>query len=418
LCGHDGIRRGYEVFHTSPRVRVEKISPSVYLIRIDDEKIRFFEALWEIPEGVTYNAYIVTGPERIVLIDTVKRGFEDIFLSALRRIVDPRDIDAIVVQHGEPDHSGALPGVLGHASRATVYAHPLAKGMLEGLYGLRIERFKPVKDGLELSLGGDTKLVFIQTAWLHWPETMMSLVEPEQTLFTGDAFGAYSVPGVLVDSGNPEVFKYYIYFMRKYFATIIGAYRSWVTKALDKLAGLEPKMLAPLHGMVIERHVQEAIELYKGWAQKQLDRSRAVVVYSSMYGAVEKAMERIAGMLEARGLEVSVYKFTDTERASIADVIGEALDAGYLVVGAATYEAHVFPLMDYVLSLLCSKASAGQRVLVVSSYAWGGVAVRKMAEKLGGCGFNVAATVEAKGRLPDHALEEAVEKLLSTGLEQ
>ncbi|BES81102.1 FprA family A-type flavoprotein [Pyrodictium abyssi] len=398
-----------------PRLRVQEIAPGVYMIRVEDEATRFFEALWEIPEGITYNAYVVTGPERVVLLDTVRRGFEEEFLSALSSIVDPRDIDAVVVHHAEPDHSGALPAVLERARRATVYAHPMARGMLEALYGIRIESFKPVKDGMELGLGGGHRLVFLETAWLHWPETVMSLLEPGRVLFTGDAFGAYTVPGVLVDSGDPEAFKYYTYFMRKYFATIIGAYRRWVTKALDRLETVKPKVLAPLHGMAIERHVQEAIGLYRGWASGRLDTGRAVVVYSSMYGAVEEAVQRIAGMLEARGLDVSVYGFTGADRANIADLLGEVLDAGYLVVGAATYEASVFPLIWHVLDMICSKASAGQRVLVVSSYAWGGAAARRIAEKLQGCGLDVAAVVESKGRIPGSALEEAVEKLLSTG---
>ena len=409
-CGYSPEQLG-----RGPRVRVKEIASGVHMIRVVDYSTRFFEALWEIPEGITYNAYVVTGPERVVLLDTVGKGFESIFLSALRRIVDPRDIDVVVVHHAEPDHSGALPVVLEQASRATVYAHPLAKGMLEALYGIRIERFRPVKDGMELGLGGGHRLVFLQTAWLHWPETIMSLLEPGRVLFTGDAFGAYSVPGVMVDSGDPEAFKYYTYFMRKYFATVIGSYRKWVSKTLGKIEALEPGMLAPLHGMAIERHVREAIELYRGWATGRLDTGRAVVVYSSMYGALEEAVQRIAGMLEARGLDVSVYGFTGRERANIADLLGEVLDAGYLVIGAATYESKVFPLIWHLLDMICGKASAGQRVLVVSSYAWGGVAARKIAEKLRDCGLNVAAVVESKGRIPGSTLEEAVEKLLSTG---
>lgn len=406
---------GHAPLSLEPRVRIQEIAPSVYMIRIVDEATRFFEALWEIPEGITYNAYVVTGPERVVLLDTVGRGFEPVFLSALRRIVDPRDIDVVVVHHAEPDHSGALPAVLERARRATVYAHPMAKDMLEALYGIRIERFRPVKDGMELGLGGGHRLVFLQTAWLHWPETVMSLLEPGKVLFTGDVFGAYSVPEVMVDSGDLEAFKYYTYFMRKYFATVIGSYRRWVSKTLDRIEALEPRMLAPLHGMAIERHVQNAIGLYRGWASGRLDMGRAVIIYSSMYGAVEEAAQRIAGMLEARGLDVSVYGFTGADRANMADLLGEVLDAGYLVVGAATYEAKAFPLIWHLLDMICSKASAGQRVLVVSSYVWGGAAARKMAEKLRSCGLDVAAVVESKGRIPGSALEEAVEKLLSAG---
>ncbi|ABM81362.1 FprA family A-type flavoprotein [Hyperthermus butylicus] len=396
------------------RARTVKLYDNLYLIRVEDDETGFFEALWEIPEGVTYNSYLILGQKRTVLLDTVKKPFTLDYLEALSSITELRDIDVIVVHHSEPDHSGALPELLKRVGNVEVYGHPMAKTIIESHYGVKLNSFKPVREGARLDLGGDEYLVFYQTPWVHWPDTVMSFYEARGVLFSGDVFGSYSIPSSVTDE-HVEDFTTYIRFMRKYLATVAGRYRSWILKTLDKLenAGVKPKTIAPLHGLVLRRYIGDFLRLYRSWVSGDLDKSRAVVIYGSMYGAVEYAAHIVADMLREKGLHVAIYGFNDKSRALIADAIGDAFDAGYIVLGVPTYEAEAFPLMTYVAEQLCAKAAAGQRVMLLSSYGWGPAAIKKLEPLLTNCGFKIAARVEVRGVEYGDKLREAVEKLLA-----
>lgn len=403
------------VYSCAPRglLRVYRLNPSVYMLRVEDRYTRFFEGLWEIPEGITYNSYVVLGEEHVAVIDTVKRGFEECYLEALGSITDLGSIGYIVVHHSEPDHSGALPALLRAASGATVYSHPVARRFVEATYGVRVERYVAVRDGVSLDLGG-VRLEFVTTPWLHWPDTVMSLAEPLGILFTGDVFGAYGVPDKPVDSGY-DGFDWYIPLARKYLATVVGTYRQWIPKALAKLEPLtgRVRVLAPLHGLVVSRYLERMLELYRAWGEGRVEEGKAVVVYVSMYGSAEEAALAAAEELEARGFNVHIYGFTDHERASIADLVGDAFDASIVVFAAATYEAGVMPLAAYIAEQLCKKAlTPSHRVLILTTYGWGGAAGRMLRDKLSKCNPAKLTVVEAQGRIGRDAARKAVEQLL------
>ncbi len=392
------------------RVRICKLTDRATMIRVEDNATRFFEGLWEIPEGITYNSYIVFGDNGIALLDTVKRDFQDCFLEALSGLLDVKSLDYIVVHHSEPDHSGALPLILKEASRAMVLSHPIARSIIESRYGLTLTRYQPLRDGLTLDLG-NARLRFVATPWLHWPDTFMSLLEGDGVLFSGDAFGAYSIPQTCTDE---EVdFNSYERSLRKYFATVIGGYRDWVVRNLPKVRSLNFKLVAPLHGLVLRKHVWDVIRLYDSWGRRQVDPDRALAVYVTMYGSSEDACRRVASMLDAKGVEVRLHGFNDRGRSAFADVVADALDSGLLVLCAPTYEASANPLSLYLVDLLCSKAAAGQEVLLVSSYGWGGAAANVLKGRLEACGMRVKAVVEVKGRPSEEELRRGVELLLA-----
>ncbi len=377
---------------------VEEVIDGLYLLRLDDDETRFFEALWEIPEGITYNSYLLRYKNHTILFDTWKRGCEDVFISKLRGVVDPSNIDYIVVHHTEPDHSGCLGKILKeNGYKAEVVGHPLVKGMLSSFYGVN-PRFRAVKDGETLDMDG-LKLKFVYTPWLHWPETIMTYIENWKLLFSGDAFGSYSIPDGIYDDSMPEG---YLWFAKKYFANVIGHYRQKVTDSVEKITsqlGLKIDIIAPLHGLIWRKNPALIVEKYISWAKAEPESGKILIVYSSMYGSVEEAVEKAIEMLKVRGLKPVVFRFTDREQARISDIIGEALDSSGIIVGAATYENHVFPRMGYVIDLLGWKASAEKPVLIISSYGWGGIAARKMAEVLGNAGFKILGTVEFKGKM-------------------
>ncbi|MET1101060.1 MAG: FprA family A-type flavoprotein [Pyrodictiaceae archaeon] len=394
---------------------VTEVDKDVYILRANDRQIKFFEALWEIPEGITYNSYIVISPEKTILLDTTKSSFAECYLEALREVTDPQDIDLIVVHHSEPDHTGALPLVLQEAGNAIVYSHPIARTIIEKTYFVKLSNYKVLREGLSIRLDDSSSLSFIATPWLHWPDTFMSILEPQGILFSGDVFGAYSIPGTVIDYGIK--FGEYSWFMKKYFATVIGGYRDWVAKAINKLSSYRDKVktLAPLHGLVIKQHVKEALSLYKLLGERGTKPCKATIVYVSMYGSVEEAIGRIKEELESRGYEVRTYGFNDRERPLLSDILGDAIDSSILVIGAATYEASIAPLAEHVVNTICSKASSGQKAIVVSSYGWGGIAGRKLSSILGSCGISVEAVIEAQGRLTDTLVSKAIDSIAGKG---
>ncbi len=395
-----------------PRVHVDEIVPDVYVLRVDDEETRFFEALWEIPEGITYNAYLVLGGEKNVLIDGWKGSYGELFMETLRRIVEPESIDYIVVNHMEPDHTGTLPLMHASASHAVILGHPLAAKMAGSFYGIR-DRIKPVRDLEEVDLGG-RRMVFHYTPWLHWPETMMTLLSPDNILFSCDAFGGYSAPPSIYDDGDWETYSYYA---KKYLFTVIGAYIDHIAKNLEKLEkrGVKPSIVAPAHGLIFRKNPEKIVKLYGELAAGKTMHRKVAVIYDSMYGFVEEQVYEAVAGLKQLGATVSVHRLVDDYRSTIADFIGEAGDAEAIIVGASTYEAGVFPLIEYVVDIFLKKIRRPKKVLIISSYGWGGVAGKRLAKKFSEAGHEVVAVVENRGKIGEDGkktLREALARLL------
>jgi len=378
------------------RFLTRKIADNLYLLRLDDDQIRYFEGLWEVPEGITYNAYLLVHHDKYVLIDTWKHAYASEFIEVLKGVVDVRDIDYVVVQHMEPDHSGALPKLLEeNGFKAEVLGHPIVKGMIESFYHIS-PKFRAVADGSEIPVGSEP-LKFFYTPWVHWPDNIMTYAPSLGVLFSSDAFGSYSIPSTVFDDGGLSTT--YVHYARKYLATVVGHYREHVLKAINKLgeAGIEIKVIAPAHGLVWRSNPKEIIEYYLKWARAEGVKGKVVAIYASMYGFVEKAMREVTEELSERGFKVVTYAFTDFQHSLLSEVIGDALDAQALVIGVSTYEAGAFPLIEYLAELLARKTASEKSVLIVTSYGWGGAAGKKLADVLTSAGFRVADVIEFRG---------------------
>ncbi len=391
---------------------VKEVIKDLYILRLDDDDVKYFEALWYIPEGITYNSYVYLGSNVRLLFDTWKIGYDQLFIETLRDIVDPRDIDYIIVHHMEPDHSGALSSIIKINSKIKVLGHPLAKGMLNSFYGIKDLAFRPVKD-LEELIVDDIRLKFIYTPWLHWPETIMSYLYNLKTLFTGDVFGAFSIPSSLF---GENLSKSYIDSMRKYFVNVIGYYRQHVEKNINKILGLglDIKLVAPLHGAVW-RNIREVSDYYIRWSLGKGVENKVTVVYSSMYGFVEKAIFLIVDLLRSKGVNVNIHKITDRSRSELSDILGDIIDSSAIILGAATYEAGIFPYMEFIINQIVKKANSRKPVIIVSSYGWGGIAGRLIQNILSKSKFDIIDVIEYKGLLNSSIrvkIERSVEKLL------
>ncbi len=405
--------------------KVKEIVKGFYLLRVDDVDTKYFEALWDIPEGITYNSYVLLTDEGAVVFDAWKARYGSEFVEAVKEVTPLGRVKYVVAHHGEPDHSGSIPALLKAVSEAggeaTVVGHPMLGRMLKAMYGIR--RFKPVKDGEELTVGG-VRLKFIHTPWLHWPETIMTYVPDLGALVTCDAFGSYSTPPCISDDEcSEDDLREYEAFVRKYFTTVIGRFRKHVIRALGKIeaAGISPSLIAPSHGILWRRDPGRVLRLYRRLAEGVVEEGKVVVIYSSMYGFVESAVDMVVKELEGRDFRVRVFRFTESEQARVSDLLGEVENAEALVVGVSTYEAGAFPTLDHVLRLVAVKAPGrGRPALVVGAYGWGASGGRVVEQILKSGGYSVLGPIEFSGAVTGEVsvrLKAGVEGLLKKVLE-
>lgn len=402
-------------------VRVEQLltDPELYIIRVDDDEIRYFEATWDIPEGITYNAYLMKLDGAVVLFDVSKRDYSDLFMEALKKLVDPREITHIIVHHTEPDHSGALPKLLEeNGYKAQVIGTTFARNLLQGFYGDKVvENFKIVKDGEEIQVGGKT-FRFITVPWLHWPDTMITYVVEDKLIFSCDAGGGYGIPDAIDDS-DEEVVKEYLPHVTKYIVTVIGHYHKYIVQNIKKLKGLgivdEAKMILPGHGLVWRKNPRGIFEHYERVGAGVPTKDKVLVVYDSMYGFVERRMQIVIDELKKLGKKPVVYRFTDKEAPAVSDILGEVPDSEAIVIGASTYEAEIHPRIRYALYEILDKTNYEKPVLIVGAFGWGGVAAKKIETLISRSKFDHVATVESKGmptKEDEERLREAVKKLV------
>lgn len=367
-----------------------------------------FEAIWRIPEGITYNAYVLTTDEGAILFDTWKHIYAKDFIENLRRIIDPKDINYLVIHHMKQDHSGAVPILLAeNRNRAKVLGHKLVKTMLKAFYGIE-PKFKAVKDGEELVIG-NKKIIFIHTPWLHWPETIMSYVQYESTriLLSGDAFGGFSIPPIIADE-NDEVVLKYLNFVKKYIVTIVGFYSKFILKNIEKIKsqGINPRIIAPAHGLIFKNKPELIINYYIKLAKGVAEKGKIVVIYSSMYGSVERAINVIVEELEKKGFKPIIYSFTDVNRSDIGEIISDIIDSEIVVIGASAYEGEIFPYMAFLLDIIARKVKSKKKFFVISSYGWGKTVSLKISEKLVQAGHEVVEKIEFHGQPTNRDLEK------------
>ena len=377
-------------------ITVQEMAKDLYLLKVADTHVRYFEAIWEIPEGITYNAYLLKTHEGAVLFDGWKKTYEKEFIETLSGLVPLEEIRHIIIHHMEPDHSGTLPKILElNGNKAVVWGHPFSKRLIEGLYGISPE-FKAVKDGNTLEIGG-RKLVFVQAPWLHWPETMVTYMPAEGVLLTGDIFGGYSIPyGTFDDEVDVES---YLPFARKYTVTVIGHYKDKIAKNIEKLGkfGIEPKMILPAHGLLWQMDPQRIVQAYLDWGKGKPQKGKVVVVYTSMYRFVERAMKIAVEELKARGYMPVIHKIVDDYHSSLADILSDVVDSEAIVFGAETYESEVFPYAEFILNEMGKKVEYEKPLLLVAVFGWAAAAGKKLRSTIEESSFNLVDVVEFKG---------------------
>lgn len=365
-------------------MKPRKIKEDIYWLGAVDWDRRLFDSLIPLPDGTSYNAYLVQGKDKAVLFDTVDPTMVSILLSQLESV---RNIDYIVSHHAEQDHSGAIPDVLEKYEKAKVITTPQGKGMLIDLLQIDEQRIITVADGEALSIGGKT-LEFIHTPWVHWPETMVSYLREDKILFSCDFFGSHLATTDLYVRDEGRVYEA----AKRYYAEIMMPFRRIIQKNLEKIKDRKIDLIAPSHGPVYDKP-RFIIDAYRDWVSEN-PKNIVVLPYVSMHGSTAKMVEYLVGALAERG--VAVYQF-NLAATDIGKLAINLVDAATIVIGTPT--VHVGPHPNVINAAYLANALRPKLKFasIIGSYGWASKATEQIINLVSNLKVELLTPVLCKG---------------------
>ncbi|MEM2387335.1 MAG: FprA family A-type flavoprotein, partial [Candidatus Bathyarchaeia archaeon] len=332
------------------------------------------------------------------LIDTVNPGFENELIEKIRSLANPEDLDYVVMNHAEPDHAGAIPQIMKIAQKAKLVASNRGAEMAQIYYHVPLERIKVVADNDTISLGGKT-LRFIEAPMLHWPETIFTYLEEDGILFPCDFLGAHLASGVYSD----EVEDYLVHAQR-YWGEIMMPFRAMAQKALEKIASLNIRVIAPSHGP-IHRKPELILNAYKRWSAGET-RPKAVIAYVSMWNSTDAMVKQMAETLASEGVELAFHNLAITD---VGDLARDLVDSKAIILGAPTVLGGAHPLAVYATYLFKALRPPTKYAVILSSYGWSGGAAKQIQELLSGFKIEVVDALEINGPPTEETMRQIVE---------
>ena len=379
-----------------------KLAENIYYLGYNDRRTHLFENIWPIPHGISYNSYLIVD-EKIALVDTVERHFIDDYLQDIEEIIGGREIDYLVINHMEPDHSGAIRAIVSKYPGISLVGNKKTFGLVENFY-FKPEKYVMVNDGDTIELGKN-KLQFQLIPMVHWPETMVTFSKENNILFSGDAFGSYGTldGGVFDDEINLEFYEVEV---MRYFTNIVGKYCPHTQRAIKKLAAFDIIIIAPTHGPVWRSDLDWVLTRYNKWSSYELEDG-VIIVYGSMYGNTQKMAEVVARQLSARGIKnIRVY---DASKTHPSYIINDIFKYKGFIVGSPAYNNAMFPNVEILLSTIEHMAPKNHYLGIFGNYSWSGGGVKNL------IGFAerikwelVHDPVEEKGALKKEKFEECL----------
>jgi flavorubredoxin len=360
------------------------IKEGIFWVGAVDWNRRLFDSLIPLPDGTSYNAYLVQGSEKTVLVDTVDPTMTDVLLSHLETV---SNIDYIIAHHAEQDHSGSLPHLVEKYKKAKIVCSPQAKGMLIDLLLLPEERFQTVGDGETLSLGNRI-FEFIHTPWVHWPETIVSYLREDKILFSCDFFGSHLATSDLYVADEGRVLEA----AKRYYAEIMMPFRKVIQKNLEKIKNHKIEFIAPSHGPVYNRP-EFIINAYRDWV---FDTPKNIVVipYVSMHGSTEKMVNHLAAALVEKGITVEIFNLAVTDIGKLAMSL---VDAATVVLGAPTVHVGPHPAAFYAAFLANALRPKLKFASIIGSYGWASKAVEQISNLMPNLKVEIIPPVICKG---------------------
>jgi len=359
-----------------------EIKPGITWVGVNDRITELFEGLWTIrQEGVSYNSYLIRD-DKTVVIDLCKSMLTGEFVTQLEDLVPLEKIDFVVVNHMEPDHTGALRTLIKKAPQVQIIGTAKTRDMLREFYGIT-ENVRAVADGETIDLGHHT-LRFVVAPFLHWPETMMTYEEKEQILFSCDAFGSYGALNGSIFDDLVDDLNWYEQEALRYYTNIVAIFPKPVRKALEKLANVPVQILAPSHGLVWRKDPKRIIDLYDRWSNLATEPADpgVTMIYASMYGNSEAVMEAVAQGVVDAGLPLKIFNISKTP---MSYILPHLLTRNGVLIGAPTYEGGLFPEMAAAMRVAEGKRMYNRKAAYFGSHAWAGGAEREfraLAEEL------------------------------------
>ncbi|MHC4692115.1 MAG: FprA family A-type flavoprotein [Planctomycetota bacterium] len=384
---------------------MRELKPGVYAVGAVDWDRRLFDELIPLPDGTSYNAYLVKGSEKTALLDTVDPAMVDVLVENLVEVGIDR-IDYVVVHHGEQDHSGSITDILTLYPDAKVVTNPKCKGMLIDLLDVVDDNFITVDDGQTLSLG-DKTLQFVYIPWVHWPETMGTFLQEDKILFPCDFFGSHLATSSLFVDDEAVVYES----AKRYYAEIMMPFRGPIKKNLEKIKALDIEMIAPSHGPVYDKP-EFIINAYKDWVGDRV-KNEVILPYVSMHDSTRKMVEYFVRALIERGITVRQFKLSATDIGKLAISL---VDAATIVVGSPTVLTGAHPLAAYAAILANALRPKTRFASIIGSYGWGGRMVEQLTGLLPNLKVEILEPVIAKGHPRDDdfvALDRLADQILA-----
>ncbi|MBU0511183.1 MAG: FprA family A-type flavoprotein [Chloroflexi bacterium] len=380
-------------------MKPRKIKDGIYWVGAVDWDRRLFDSLIPLPDGTSYNAYLIQGSEKTALIDTVDPDMAYILLDRLAQLGTER-IDYVIANHAEQDHSGTLPQILASHPEAQVVCTPKCKTMLVDLGLAPEDRFLTVDDGATLSLG-DRTLEFIHAPWVHWPETMLTYLQEDKILFPCDFFGSHLATSELYVTNEGQVYEA----AKRYYAEIMMPFRKAIQKNLKRVQEYDISLIAPSHGPMYDRP-EFILEAYNDWVFSE-PKNIVVLPYISMHGSTREMVEHLVDALIANGVTVKLFNLAITD---IGELAMSLVDAATIVIGSPTVLGGAHPNVVYAAYLANALKPKTKFVSIVGSYGWGGKMVQQLAGLIPNLKVEIIDPVVIKGR-PKAEDFEALDKL-------
>lgn len=342
-----------------------KISDSIVYIGVDDKDIDLFESQYEVPNGVSYNSYLILD-EKIAVMDTADMRVSDKWFENLEKALNGAVPDYLIVSHLEPDHAGNIKKAADKYPEMKIVVNSKSETMLPQFFEISADRLLIVKEGDELSLGSHT-LQFFMAPMVHWPEVMVEYEKSEKILFSADGFGKFGA----LDTDEDWACE-----ARRYYFNIVGKYGAQVQVLLKKASALDIQTICPLHGPILKENLEYYIGKYMTWSSYEPEDKGILIAYASIHGNTAKAAKKLKEILESKGAEK--VAITDLARDDMAEAIEDAFRYDRMILAAASYDAGVFPCMEDFLHHLKSKAYQKRTVGLLENGSWAPSAARTM----------------------------------------
>lgn len=358
---------------------IRKVTEDILWVGCNDRRITLFENLFPVPKGVSYNSYLILD-EKVTLMDTVDASATEQFFENLEAGLQGRSIDYLVVHHMEPDHAANIRLLLEKYPEIQVVASAKALQMIGQFFDLDLSgRSMEVKEGDTLSTGSHT-FHFVAAPMVHWPEVLVSYDEKEKILFSADAFGTFGALNGTIFNDEVDFEREYLADARRYYANIVGKYGMQVQTLLKKAAGLDIQMICPLHGPIWRTDLGWFIDKYDKWSRYEPEEKAVVVLYGSIYGHTEQAVNALTCALAEKGARnIAVY---DVSRTHVSDLIGEIFRASHLVIACPTYNGGIYPPMENLLTDMKALSVQKRTVALMENGTWAATSGKQILKRL------------------------------------